>query len=102
MTRRSHGYRNASDAHIRSRVLVRPDERKHCGRAVQWEIAIAYPSSNIARDPLRDASGPLGYIGIEVRIMNPFEFIERATAADTFPGVALLVALIAGVLSTST
>lgn len=34
--------------------------------------------------------------------MNPFEFIERATAVDAFPGVALLVALIAGVLSTST
>ena len=34
--------------------------------------------------------------------MNPFEFIERVASVQTFPGVALIVALIAGVLSTST
>lgn len=34
--------------------------------------------------------------------MNPFEFIERAASVQAFPGVALFIALIAGVLSTST
>ena len=34
--------------------------------------------------------------------MNPFDFIERSASASAFPLVALIVALIAGVLSTST
>jgi len=34
--------------------------------------------------------------------MNPFEFIERVASAETFSLVALVVALVAGVLSTST
>lgn len=35
--------------------------------------------------------------------MNPFEFIERAAESLTqYPALALLIALIGGVLSTST